>query len=270
MSGYKQFHGLKGSVFSKALGRNALLVYPHMREFEEELDTLVEDGGIGVLTGEMGMGKTTAVRHYLGQRTDRNVQILYHGSSRHSTTLLEGLVDGIGAAPARHRAALLRQLSRGVERAWHDQRQKTLVVLDDAHLLEDSLLEDLRLLTNFEMDTVDPMVLVLIGHPALRKRLTRPVHLALWERVRLHYRLEGLSREETSEYLDCHLQAAQGKPELFTSDARDAVFEWAQGIPRRINNLAREALKRSARKKKSPVDGAIVEEAAKDQPGSAE
>jgi type II secretory pathway predicted ATPase ExeA len=112
--------------------------------------------------------------------------------------------------------------------------------------------------------------LVLAGHPALRQRLTRPVHLALWDRVRLHYRLEGLSREETSEYIDRHLQAAKGKPEVFTAEARDAIFERAHGIPRRINNLAREALKRSARKKQTPIDAALVEETAKNLASTAD
>lgn len=270
MRGYKQFHGLSGPVFGKGLGPGALLVYPQLEELEDELEALVEEGGVGVLSGEMGMGKTTALRHYLDQRADRNIQALYHGSSRHSTTLLEALVEGLGVAPARHRAPLLRQVSQQVARTWHEQRLKTLVILDDAHLLEDSLLEDLRLLTNFEMDTVDPLVLVLAGHPALRKRLTRPVHLALHDRVRLHYRLEGLSREETSEYIDRHLKAAKGSPDLFTTEARNAIFERAQGIPRRINSLARDALKRSARRNQTPIDAATVEEVARNQQASAD
>src|ERR1022692_5055835 len=91
-----------------------------------------------------------------------------------------------------------------VDRLYQEQRKKTFVVLDEAHLLEDGLLEDLRLLTNYEMDTRDPLVLVLVGHPGLRLRLQRPVHQALWDRVRLSYQLEGLSAKETSDYIDCH------------------------------------------------------------------
>lgn len=264
MSGYKQFHGLTGPAFGKGLGPGAILVYPQLQELQDELDALAEEGGVGLLTGEMGMGKTTSLRHYLSRSAaDRNLQVVYNGSSRHSVTLLARLVEDLGTVPARQRPALLRQLEQQVERTWHDRRQKTMVVLDDAHLLEDSLLEDLRLLTNFEMDAADPLVLMLVGHPALAKRLTRPVHLALWDRVRLHYRLEGLSREETSKYIDRHLQAAKGDPSLFTAEARDELFQRAQGIPRRINHLAREALKRSARRKQNSVDAAIVAEAAK-------
>ncbi len=145
-----------------------------------------------------------------------------------------------------------------MERAWVEERRKTLLILDDAHLLEDSLLEDLRLLTNFEMDAQDTLVLLLVGHPALRMRLQHPVHLALADRVRMQYRLEGLSREETLTYIDCHMKAAGWRGDIFKKDAKEAIFEDAQGIPRRINALALNALKKSAHRKITTVDGAFV------------
>lgn len=258
MAGYRQFHGMCAPAFSKAISRSNLLIYPHLEEFTDEMDTLLEDGGVGVLSGEMGIGKTTALRHYLGRLDERSCQICYAGANRHATALLQGIVESLGVTPARHRAALLRQASQRVGRAFHEQRKKTLVILDDAHLLDDTLLEDMRLMTNFEMDAQDAMVLLLVGHPALRKKLQQPVHLALWDRIRLHYRLEGLSREETSAYIDHHLRAAGAGPELFATDAREAVFEAAQGIPRRINQLGLHALKRSATRKVTPIDGALI------------
>jgi len=141
MSGYKQFHGLSGPLFGKGLGPGALLVYPQLQELEDELEVLVEEGGVGVLSGEMGMGKTTALRHYIDQRSDRNVQALYHGSSRHSTALLEALAEGLGVAPARHRAALLRQVGQQVERTWHELSRDTHFPALRGHLLSRRALE---------------------------------------------------------------------------------------------------------------------------------
>ncbi len=258
MAGYRLFHGLSGPAFGKSLRRSDLFVYPHLEEFVDEMDTLLEDGGVGVLSGEMGIGKTTALRHYLGRLDERSCQVCYQGSSRHATAILQGVVEGLGVVPARHRAALLRQVSQRVERAFVQERRKTLLILDDAHLLEDSLLEDLRLLTNFGMDAQDALVLLLVGHPALRLRLQHPVHLALSDRVRMTYRLEGLSRDETMTYIDCHMKAAGGHGDIFTSDAKEAVFEDAQGIPRRINTLALHVLKKSATRKITPADGTFV------------
>jgi general secretion pathway protein A len=258
MSGYRQFHGLSASPFGKAIDRTHLLVYPQLAELEDELEELLVEGGIGLLTGEMGIGKTTALRHYLGGLQDKTCNVVYHGANRHATALLETIVEALGVTPGRARSSLLRQLSHLVMRAWHEQRKKTLVALDDVQLLDDSLLEDLRLLTNFGMDAEDPLVLLLVGHPALRLRLRRPVHLALMDRVRLQYRLEGLSEGETADYIDHHMQQAGGKGDIFTADAKTAIFEHSQGIPRRINALALLALKKSATRKLKAVDGPFV------------
>lgn len=258
MTSYRQFHGFTASPFGKAISRKHLLVYPQLEELQTELDELLEEGALGVLTGEMGIGKTTALRHYLHGLEERSCQVAYQGSTRHSTTLLQGIVERLGVQPTRLRAALLRQISNLVARTWHEQRKKTLVVIDDAHLLEDSLLEDLRLLTNFEMDCADPLVLLLTGHPALRLRLGRPVHLAMLDRVRMHYRLEGLSRDETGQYIDCHIQHAGGNTDTFSTDAKNAIFEQAQGIPRRINSLALACLKKSVSRKLKKIDATFV------------
>lgn len=258
MRGYRAFHGLTGAAFGRGIARSSLLVYQHLEEFTEEMETLLSDGGIGVLTGEMGIGKTTALRHYLGGLEERSVQVCYQGSSRHSTGVLEEIVEYLGVSPTRGRSSLLRQITQRVRRAYSEQRKRTLIVLDDAQMLEDGLLEDMRLLTNFEMDAEDALVLLLVGHPSLRMRLQKPVHLALWDRVRMHYRLEGLSREETSDYIDCHMVSAGGRGDTFMPDAKEAIFEQAQGIPRRINDLALTTLKKSAGRKLTPIDAAFV------------
>lgn len=256
--GYRQFHGLSAAAFGKAISRANLLIYPHLEEFVDNLNTLLEDGGPGLLSGEIGIGKSTALRYALGCLEERSFQVCYGGSNRHPVALLQGIVESLGLAPARHRATLLRQVSQRVERAFHEQRKKTLLIVDDAQLLEDALLEDLRLLTNFEMDGQEALVLLLVGHPALRRKLQQPVHLALWDRMRLHYRLEGLSRQETAAYIDHHMQAAGGDGAVFTDKAKVAIFEAAQGIPRRINAIALAALQKSASRKLTPIDDKLL------------
>lgn len=258
MIAYRKFHGLTGPAFSKSLPTKSLFVYDQLTELSEELDCLLEDGGIGLIAGEMGMGKTTSLRHYFESLGERSCQLCYQGASRHPTAVLENVVESLGLAPVRLRSALLRQISQRVDRLYQEQRKKTLLVLDEAHMLEDSLLEDLRLLTNYEMDTREPLVLVLVGHPGLRLRLRRPVHQALWDRIRLSYCLAGLSAEETSSYLDCHLKHAGGRSEILSADAREAIFELSQGIPRRINALGLLCLKKSAQRKQANIDAALV------------
>lgn len=258
MTGYRQFYELSGPAFGKSLTRNALLVYPQLEELSEEIEELILEGGIGIVTGEMGIGKTTSLRYCTEAIGERNCQLAYQGSSRHAVAVLQGLVEALGVAPTGTRVNLLRQISQLVWRTWQEQRKKTVAVVDDAHLLEDSFLEDMRLVTNFGMDDSDPLVLILVGHPSLRMRLGRPVHLALLDRVRMHYRLEGLSCDETAQYVDRHLKHAGARGDIFTPDAKAALFEHSQGIPRRINHLAREVLKKGAQRKVKPIDATFV------------
>lgn len=78
---YRKFHGLSASAFGKSVPAKSLLVYDQLKELSDELDCLLEDGGIGVLTGEMGMGKTTALRHYFENLGDRACQLCYQGAT---------------------------------------------------------------------------------------------------------------------------------------------------------------------------------------------
>jgi type II secretory pathway predicted ATPase ExeA len=258
--GYRQFHGLSRPPFGKAVEAGHLLLYPQLQELCEELDDLVLEGGVGLLTGDMGIGKTTALRHYFGQLQTQSVQlqVAYHGSSRHSVAVLAGLVAALGIVPTRLKVSLLAQLSHHIERTYREQRKKTLLVIDDAHLLDDSMYEDLRLSTNIDMDSSDAVILLLVGHPSLRPRLAKPVHLALLDRVRLHYRLEGLSQDETVAYIAHHLKQAGGRPEIFTKAAKHAIFEHSGGVPRRINAVALLALKKSAARKLSSIDADFI------------
>ena len=256
--GYRDFHKLKRIVFGRSIPSKYLLDYAQAQELAGEFSALVEDGGIGLLIGEVGIGKTTALRAFLDSLEERACKVCYQGGYKHSTAVLQEMVTQMGYQSAHLRATCLRQLSGAISRLWTEQRKKTFIILDDAQTLEESLLEDLRLMTNFELDSSDPLALLMIGHPSLQNRLRKPVHLALWDRLRMLYRLEGLSLEETHQYIDRHLEAAGGTGELFTSEAKVAMFEHSQGIPRRINRLGLAAVKLSARQKVSTIDEEMI------------
>ena len=261
--GYRKFHGFKKPVFGKSVPKKYLLDYAQARELSGEFTTLVEDGGIGLLIGEVGIGKTTAIRAFKEELGERSCRVCYVGSVKHSTAVLQEFVFQMGYQPSHQRASLLRQLSKAISQTWLEHRKKTLLVLDDAQVTDESLLEDLRLLSNFEIDSSEPLILLLVGHPSLQNRLRKPVHLALWDRLRMLFRLEGLSLEDTHQYIEQHLKAASGPTELFTPEARVAIFEHSQGIPRRINRLALEAVKRSTRNKVKSIDETMISVAAR-------
>ena len=115
-----------------------------------------------------------------------------------------------------------------------------------AHHLRNAVLEDLRLLTNYEMDSRNRLCLLLVGLTELRRRLSMAVHESLAQRVVVRYHLAGLAREELSEYLAHRLRLAGCELPLFEPPAVEALFQATQGMPRKINRLAHYALTSAA------------------------
>src|SRR5690606_2168528 len=91
MAKYRNFHGLTAPVFTKSLAVDKLLVYPQLTELTEELDALIWEGGVGLVTGEMGMGKTTALRAHLANLDHMSCDVAYAGSNRHPKGVLQEL-----------------------------------------------------------------------------------------------------------------------------------------------------------------------------------
>ena len=118
--------------------------------------------------------------------------------------------------------------------------------VDEAHHLRPDVLEDLRLLTNYQMDAENRLCLLLLGQTELRRRLTMAVHEALAQRVVVRYHMTALSRDELSAYLTHRMRLAGAEVPLFDATAEEAIYQATSGLPRKINLLAHHALMAAA------------------------
>src|SRR5690606_32526397 len=123
-----------------------------------------------------------------------------------------------------------------------EAKQRTVVMVDEAHRLRNDVVEDLRLLTNFEMDSQDRPCLLLVGLTELPRRLRMAVHASAEQRVAAHHHLTGLAREELPEYLAHRLRLAGCELPLFEPAVIEALYQASRGIPRKVNRLAHYAL----------------------------
>jgi type II secretory pathway predicted ATPase ExeA len=114
-----------------------------------------------------------------------------------------------------------------------------VLVLDEAHLLDADQLEELRLLTNAEMDSHSPFACLLVGQPTLRRRIKLGTFAALGQRIGLRYAMTG---EETSSYVSHHLKLAGRADTLFSHDALAMIHQVSRGLPRAVNNIAVQSL----------------------------
>jgi type II secretory pathway predicted ATPase ExeA len=168
----------------------------------------------------------------------------------------------LGLATERSRAALFRQIRSEVTRLCAEARCRPILVIDEAHHLRADVLEDLRLLTNYAMDSENRLCLLLIGHPELRRRLSMAAHEALSQRVVVRCNVGGLSRDELGDYLGHLLRRAGTELPLFEPAALEAIYQATAGLPRKVNLLAHHTLMAAALAKAKTASADHVQAAA--------
>lgn len=251
--------GFSRQPFGRDLAPGQLFASRAHQEAIARIRWLVDERGIGVLTGEVGAGKTIAARAAVAVLdASRHTVIYLPNPAIGGRGLHMHLVYALGGIPRFHTAALINQTA-DLLAAETDERNKTvLLVVDEAHLLSADQLEQLRLLTNTDMDARSQLGLVLLGQPTLRRRLKLGHFAALDQRIALRYHLPGLPHEETTAYLAHHLKIAGRSDPLFSDDATALIHHTARGIPRAVNNLALAALIAAYAHNKAIVDEAAA------------
>jgi type II secretory pathway predicted ATPase ExeA len=248
-------YGFTRTPFGRNLAPQMLHRHGAHAEAVARIDWCIHERGLGVITGEVGAGKTVAVRAALtGLDTSRHT-IIYLGNPAVGGRGLYGcIVTALGGTPRFHKAALIPQTTDLLAAEEHERGRTTILVLDEAHLLDPGQLEELRLLTNADMDSHSPFACLLVGQPTLRRRIKLGTFAALDQRITLRYAMAGMTGAETAGYLSHHLKLAGRADTLFSDDAAALIHQVSRGLPRAVNNLAIQALVAAYAANKSIVD----------------
>ena len=171
-------------------------------ETETRLLHLLELRGIGLLTGEVGCGKTTACRQVTAGLHPGLYRVYYVSLTTGSILDTYQVVAWeLGLATERSRATAYRAIRTELSRLAKEAKQLPVLVIDEAQHLRNDVLEDLRLLTSFNMDAEHRLCLLLVGLSELRRRLSMAVHESLSQRIVMRHHLGGLLRDELEPYL---------------------------------------------------------------------
>jgi type II secretory pathway predicted ATPase ExeA len=240
---YTKHFGLTCFPFRNEIAADEMDASAAMRELGTRLGHLVEMSGIGLVTGDSGSGKSSACRAMTARLHTGLYKVFYVPlSTGNPMDMSKSIAWEMGLSVERSRAALYRQIKNEVTRLATETRTRPLLILDEAQWLRSDVLEEMRLLTHYAMDSESRLGLLFCGQSELRRRVAMAVHEALRQRIVVRYHLPPLSREETAQYLTHLLRRAGTELPLFEPAAVEAIFQATGGLPRRINGLAHHTL----------------------------
>jgi len=240
---YLKHFGLTHYPFESDIPTEEMYLSSAMAELQTRLDHLIQLRGIGLVTGNPGAGKSAACRKMATALHTGIYKVVYVPlSTANPMDLYKTIAWELGLPTERNRAALYKRIREEVTRLTVDAKIRTILILDEAQNLRNDVLEELRLLTNYAMDSENRLCLLLSGQTELRRRLGMAVHEALNQRIVVRYHLPGLSREEVTEYLHHLTKRAGCELPLFEPAAIEAIFQATKGLPRKIGLLAHHTL----------------------------
>jgi len=235
--------GLSKTPFTKELATSMLFASAAHQEAVARVGWIISERALGVVCGEVGAGKTVAARAATGMLDASRYSVIYlPNPAIGARGIYTQIVTALGATPRFYRATLIPQATDLLAAETAERGKTVVLILDEAHLLGADQLEELRMLTNAEMDSRATFACLLLGQPTLRRKLRQGVFAALDQRIALRCTIDGMDRQETGEYIAHHVKLAGRSDTIFSDDAVALIHDASRGLPRQVNNLATQTL----------------------------
>ncbi|MDP2044121.1 MAG: AAA family ATPase [Candidatus Omnitrophota bacterium] len=263
---YEAYWGLHEKPFENTADPRFLYYSKqHEEAFTRLIYAIQEQKGAAVLSGVFGCGKTVVAQAVLSALSKGKYETAFVINPQLSSVelLREILYDlGLKDNLPTQKTDILHSLDETLHHNVDDGKQ-TIVIIDEAHLIEDRLIfEELRLLLNFQYKNRFLLTLILLGQPELREKINNIKQLA--QRIAIKYYLSGLSEPEILEYMQHRLEVAGVTKKIFDDSAIKIIYEQSGGIPRRVNQICDMALLTGFGSKAETVSEEIIMEVVKD------
>lgn len=256
---FESFYGLHRSPFSRDMPSSELYESVFLEETIGRLEYAASRQWFAVITGDCGTGKTTTIRRFAEVLDPAKYKVLYLSDSKLTPRhFYKGLLEQLGCESKFYRGDAKRQLHREIELMRRIHCLQPVVVVDEAHLLDREMLEEVRFLLNFKMDAQSPMALILVGQSELWDRLALQSYAAIRQRIDLQCKLPHFDRAQTSEYIQRHLAYAGATQDIFSDGAIDDIYRFSGGAARLINKVCTHCLMYGSQNKHRIIDDHMV------------
>lgn len=260
---YKKRFALRGHPLPKdARGKTFFDETDGYRRLSRGFENLLNDRGLGVLTGAAGLGKTAALRNLCLALPNPDHRVIYLCDTAVAPLdMYRMLAIELGVRPSHRRSQLWADIKQAIVHMVDEQGILPVVVLDEAQHLSDRFLIDLSGFLNFAFDSRDLFPMWLVGMPALAVHLSMQQHAPLTMRVGVHVHLEPLGHTDFIAMVGHGLAAVGAKDKLLSDPALEMLFRVSHGVPRVASRLLRTALREAHRRDQSFVDDHVIEAA---------
>lgn len=256
---FEPFYGFAHTPFSRDIPTEALYMPAALEDILGRLRYAAERQWFAVVTGDCGTGKTTTVRRFSEALSQSKFKILYLSDSKLTPRhFYKGMLEQLGCEAKFYRGDAKRQLHREIELMRGIHEVSPVVVVDEAHLLDREMLEEVRFLLNFRMDAQSPMALILVGQNELWERLNLQAYAAIRQRIDIQCKLHHYDRAQVGEYIERHLGYAGAQQIIFSEKALDEIYRFSGGAPRLVNKLCTHCLMYGAQNRQHIIDDHIV------------
>jgi len=234
---YQQHFGLKHAP----LGKNSseLWNHPALTQLKDSFNRLLSAPGIGMLTGEPGVGKTAALRS-ITQALNPHLYSVFYLSETQFTSfdVYRQMAIQLGLVPTHRFAQLWRDIKNNLRERVEHKRNQPIFIIDEAQNLPISFFQGLPSFLNFDFDSKDYLTLWLVGHPQLVSIIDRHMHAALASRIQVRCQLPPITERESFKQLIDHALKNAGCQSLLLSDSGIECIRLAsQGRPRHAHRI---------------------------------
>lgn len=234
-----------GMEFNPFLKNSKDILYEsgEYREAIFRLNYLSGTKGFGILTGAPGRGKTTIVRHWSEKLNPSLFKVVY--TSLSTVTVNEfyrDLASSLGAQAAYRKTENFHAIQDEITRLSVEKKKTPVIIIDEANYISNAVLNDLKILFNFEMDSRDRAVILLVGLPQLDVTLRFSAHEPLRQRIVMNYSLDAMTKDEGRAYIKAKLDGAGCHQQVFEEAAVEAILNAADGTARMISKLCNASL----------------------------
>lgn len=249
------YFGFTKNPFSKAISEKDIFIFKDFENIKNRLQFFLKEGGFFLLTGMIGSGKTTALKMFASSLNPNTHRMIYINDTFTNKRDFYRTISRCLDLNAYHYIDDARYfLKKYILELFFVKKIMPIFVFDEAQNLSGFILEEIRLLSNHDYDSINPVSFIISGHNLLKQRINIHENEALNQRITMRFNISGMTLAETCSFINNKLSLAGSSSAIFTDSVLNKIYEASSGIPRMINKICYSLLLSAMANNKKIID----------------